>query len=123
MDEEQELVLCYEQLYQRMVAKDTALLEKILADDFVLLHMTGMRQSKAEFIRSIKTGQLQYFSAQTHQVQILERTRESAILLGQSLVLAAVFGGGKHQWRLQLKLRLRKTQLCWRIVEAAASTY
>ena len=123
MDEEQELVLCYEQLYQGMVAKDTALLEKILADDFVLLHMTGMRQSKAEFIRSIKTGQLQYFSAQTHQVQILERTRESAILLGQSLVLAAVFGGGKHQWRLQLKLRLRKTQLCWRIVEAAAFTY
>lgn len=123
MDNEQELVLCYDQLYQGMVAKDAALLEKILADDFVLLHMTGMRQSKMEFIHSIKTGQLQYFSAQTHRVQILERTQGTAVLLGQSLVLAAVFGGGKHQWRLQLKLLLRKIPLCWRIVEAAASTY
>lgn len=112
MNGRQELCLCYEQLYRGMVAKDLALLQKTLSDDFVLVHMTGMQQSKAEFIHSIQNGQLQYFSAETGQLQVKEHTPNSAVLVGQSRVQAAVFGGGKHTRNLQLTLKIHQDKSC-----------
>lgn len=123
MEDTQELCACYERLYQGMVTKDLALLQETLSEAFILTHMTGLRQSKAEFMRSIQDGRLQYFSAETERIQIIARTQDSAILLGQSRVQAAVFGGGRHTWNLQLKLQLRREQNRWRMVEAVASTY
>lgn len=123
MNVEQEFCSCYEQLYQGMVTKDIALLQIILADDFVLVHMTGMQQSKDEFIRSIQNGQLQYCSAETERLQVIERTLDFAVLLGQSHVQAAVFGGGKHLWRLQLTLWMTKSNGAWKFTKAIASVF
>ena len=36
-----------------MEEKDTATLNRVHADDFVLTHMTGMQQSKQVYIQSI----------------------------------------------------------------------
>ena len=44
-------------------------------------------------------------------------------MTGQSRVLAAVFGGGKHTWPLQLRFTLRKEARRWRLTSATASTY
>ena len=120
---DRELEECYERLYRGMVAKDSSQLQAILSDDFVLVHMTGMRQSKQEFIHGIQTGQLNYRSAITEGISITKPGDEDALLTGQSKVVAAVFGGSWHEWRLQLKIRLRYENSAWRIVEAEASTY
>lgn len=44
----------YSQMYLGMIEKDRAVLSEVLDDSFVLVHMTGMRQSKAEYIRAIE---------------------------------------------------------------------
>ena len=36
---------CYRQMYQGMIDKDREILSAVLDDSFVLIHMTGMRQS------------------------------------------------------------------------------
>ena len=113
---------CYRRMYKGMVEKDRNLLSEVLDNSFVLVHMTGMRQSKDAFIRAVEDGTLNYFSA-NHQHMDAEIHGDEAELLGQSAVSAAVFGGGRHTWRLQLKLKLIRTGNLWKITEAKASTY
>lgn len=121
-DVQGELEECYHLMYRGMVEKDQAALEKVLAPEFVLIHMTGMRQSKKEFIRSVMDGTLHYVWARHQKVLLSEVEDDQAELIGQSLVHAAVFGGGFHTWRLQLVCRLVKRDTGWQIKEARAST-
>ena len=65
MDEKQQIEALYKQMYRAMVEKDTVTLNHVHADEFVLTHMTGMRQSKTQYIRAIADGTLNYYEA-TH---------------------------------------------------------
>ena len=122
MIEEKELEKCYCEMYRGMVEKDRALLSEVLDDSFVLVHMTGMRQSKLAFIQAVEDGTLNYYSADHRHIGV-EISSGFAVLTGQSKVSAAVFGGGRHTWRLRLRLRLEKKEGVWKITEAVASTY
>ena len=112
----------YREMYRGMVGKDRGILSEVLDDSFVLVHMTGMRQGKETFIRAVEDGTLNYFSAEHQQISA-DVHGDTAELVGRSRVLAAVFGGGRHTWRLQLRLKLLRTQDIWKITEAKASTY
>ena len=122
MNDTEKLEACYKQMYSGMIHKDGRQLSQVLDDTFVLAHMTGMRQSKEAFIRAVEDGTLNYFSA-NHEHIATEIHGDEAELIGQSVVFAAVFGGGKHLWRLQLKLKLLRHDNEWKITEAQASTY
>ena len=122
MNDKERIENCYCQMYRGMVEKNQDVLLEVLDDSFVLVHMTGMRQSKTAFIRAVEDGTLNYYSAD-HQRISVELHGESAELVGQSAVSAAVFGGGRHTWRLQLKLKLIQKESRWRITEARASVY
>ncbi len=112
----------YRQMYRGMVEKNSSLLSEVLDDSFVLVHMTGMRQSKEAFIHAVKDGTLNYYSAD-HQHFDCKAHDDTALLTGQSVVSAAVFGGGRHTWRLQLDCKLIKDRESWKITEARASTW
>lgn len=112
----------YRQMYSGMIDKDRAVLSNVLDDSFVLIHMTGMKQSKEAFIKAVENGTLNYYSA-NHQRMDVSLHGNQAELIGQSVVNAAVFGGGKHTWRLQLKVKLIQKADIWKITEARASTY
>ena len=122
MSDKEKIENCYQQMYLGMVEKDRGILSEVLDDSFVLVHMTGMRQSKAAFIRAVEDGTLNYYSA-NHQRMETNVSGGQAELIGQSVVNAAVFGGGPHTWRLQLKLKLVQRANSWKITEAKASTY
>ena len=115
----------YAEMYQAMITKDTAALGEMLDDSFVLVHMTGMRQSKQEYLRAIENGTLNYYSCEE---TVLEKNREKdsedrVHIIGKSLVNAAVFGGGRHTWPLQLDIDLVKKGNEWKITKIKASTY
>ena len=112
----------YRKMYDAMIRKDCAGLDAVLDDGFVLVHMTGMRQSKEAFIRAVEDGTLNYFSAK-HENMPIELNGDQAELTGQSVVAAAVFGGGRHTWRLQQRLTLQKRDGVWRVTRSVASTY
>ena len=112
----------YREMYKAMVEKDTATLNRVHADNFVLTHMTGMHQSKQEYIKAIAGGTLNYYSAEHEQMDI-KVDGNHATLTGRSRVNAAVFGGGRHTWRLQLYFQLSKRDGHWLFTNAKASTY
>lgn len=122
MDDKQTIEALYREMYEAMVAKDTATLNRVHADDFVLTHMTGKHQSKQEYIRAISNGTLNYYSAK-HEKMDVRIENNNATLTGRSIVTAAVFGGGRHSWRLQLTFRLMKRDGKWLFTHAEASTY
>lgn len=109
-------------MYRAMVGKDRAELERLHDDSFVLVHMTGMHQSKEVYINSIMDGTLNYFSEQTEGLDI-KVDGDKAVMTGRSKVTAAVFGGGRHTWRLQLRFTLARRADGWKLTSSQASTY
>jgi len=122
MDEKQQIEALYKQMYRAMVEKDTVTLDEQHADEFVLTHMTGMRQSKTQYIRAIADGTLNYYEA-THEQIDIRINGNRATLTGRSRATAAVFGGGRHTWRLQLTFHLVKRNGRWLFTDSKASTY
>lgn len=122
MDEKRQIEYLYKQMYQAMITKDIATLDTILADGSVLIHMTGSRQSKNEYLREIENGTLNYYSVEDDEICITVNGLV-AEMIGRSRVNAAVYGGGRHTWRLQMKSKLVKVDGRWQFVESKASTY
>ena len=121
-NDEQIIRDAYIRMYEGMIKKDESILREVLDDSFVLVHMTGMRQPKQAFIKAVLNGTLNYFSAE-HENMPVESSGDTAVLTGQSYVAAAVFGGGRHNWHLQQKCSLKKTDGVWKITRSVASTY
>ena len=122
MTDKEQIIQLYKEMYTAMENKDRAELERVHDDSFVLVHMTGMRQPKEVYISSIMDGTLNYYSAEHEHMQV-DIKGNTAVLIGKSKVTAAVFGGGKHTWQLQLRFQLVKKNSEWRFALASASTY
>ena len=122
MTDKEQIIQLYKEMYTAMINKDRSELERVHDDSFMLVHMTGMRQSKEVYISSIMDGTLNYYSAEHEDMQV-EVKGDTAVLVGRSRVTAAVFGGGKYTWRLQLRFQLVKKNGEWRFALASASTY
>ena len=122
MNDNEMLEQLYEDMYTAMVKKDEAELLRVHDDSFVLVHMTGMQQDKESYIRAIMDGTLNYYSAQTEGLKI-EVHSDTAEIVGRSRVTAAVFGGGKHTWRLKLFFNAKKKGGKWKLTRSEASIY
>lgn len=120
--DEQQIKDQYRAFYRAAIAKDRAGMESALDERFHLTHMTGLRQSRDEYIRYILRGTMNYFSEEPVNLEPAVNG-SSATLLAQSRVEAAVFGGGRHTWRLQLEMTAEKTDGVWRFTDAVASTF
>ena len=120
--DKQQIEALYKQMYRAMIAKDIETLGTLLDENAVLIHMTGTRQPKREYLRAIKDGTLNYYSVEDDEI-IIEVDGDRAIMTGRSRVNAAVYGGGRHTWRFQIKSTLVKKDGRWMFVEQRASTY
>lgn len=116
------LELAYSEMYRSMIAKDTVALGQMLTDNFVLVHMTGMRQSKHDYLRAIADGTLNYYSCDDSVLEISVEG-DTARMTGRSRVGAAVFGGGRHIWRLQLNIWLERQDGKWFMTLIKAGTF
>ena len=122
MTDKEQITAVYEAMYKAMIAKDTLALGRLLTDDSVLVHMTGHRQPRKEYLSEIASGVLNYYSVETDSLEIAV-DGDTARMVGRSRVNAAVYGGGRHTWRLQMESRLRKANGVSRIAYSRASTY
>ena len=117
-----ELAELYREMWRALLDKDIATLEKLHAEEFVLIHMTGLRQPREEYFRCVRDGELNYFSETTENI-FVDVKNNRGTLTGQSRVEASVFGGKKNLWRLQLKFQVERRGERWILVNAKASTY
>lgn len=122
MTDKEFLTASYNEMYRCMIEKDVQGLEKLLDDTFILIHMTGRKQNKTEYLQHIRDGILNYYSAE-HDNIIVNINGNTAILRGQSRVAAAVFGGGRSMWNLQLDIEYVNKNNKWLQTRVAASTY
>ena len=121
-DDRAEIAALYREYWRCMIEKDVDGLRAMMADDYELAHMTGTRQSADEFLRSLSRGTFRYFSAEHDEITVTLRG-SAAELVGRSRVEAAVYGGGRHLWRLRGDFTLRKENGAWKLVRSEASTY
>ena len=84
--------------------------------------MTGVRQSAETFLQGLLDGTFNYYSAEHDGIEV-RVAGDIAKMTGKSRVLAAVYGGGKHAWRLQGDFTLRKENGRWMFTSSKASTY
>ena len=122
MNDRERIAQLYHEMYAAMVAKDRVTLERLHDDSFILVHMTGMRQNKNTYIDGIMSGMLNYYSEQTESMNI-SVIGDIAQISGRSRVTAAVFGGGRHTWNLELKIALKRVGGEWKITRSEASTF
>lgn len=118
-----ELTELYHVMWKALLEKDIPKLDKIHDEAFILVHMTGMRQPKAEYLRCVREGELNYFTETTEHIYVELVSDDKAILTGQSNVEAAVFGGSRNTWPLQLVFGAEKKNGKWILTGAKASTY
>lgn len=112
----------YRRYWDGMIRKDTDLLRSLMSEDYALEHMTGVRQSKETFLKGLAGGTFNYYSADHDSIEVRVEG-DTAVMTGKSRVLAAVYGGGKHSWRLQGDFTLRKEDGDWKLTGSRASTY
>ena len=112
----------YREYWQSMIRKDVSGLRAMMAKDYTLEHMTGLRQSAEAFLKGLQKGTFNYFSAQHDSIQV-SLAGDRATLIGKSRVLASVYGGGEHLWRLRGDFTLRREQGEWKLTGSRASTY
>lgn len=122
MNDREQIIEAYQRMYKAMVDKDMDALDEVLDETMVLVHMTGRTQDKKSYMASIAAGTLNYFSEKTENIEV-SIEGDHATMTGQSRVEAAVYGGGRGWWSLQLAMKLVKKDGVWRFAEGRASTY
>ena len=122
MGEEAQIRALYREYWRCMIAKDAEGLRRLMSADYTLTHMTGLRQSAEDFLEGLQNGTFNYDSADHDSIVVTVRG-DTASMIGKSRVLAAVYGGGKHLWRLRGDFTLRKEQGVWKLTGSSASTY
>ena len=124
MTDEEMCAQLYRDLCEASMRKDAQGMSGALADDYVLVHMTGMRQGKQAYIKAVCDGTLNGYATEHDSIRVeVTPGGEEAVVNARSRVNAAVFGGGRHTWRLQQRLKAEKRNGVWLLVESRASTY
>lgn len=82
------------------IHKDTNKINEILSDDYILIHMTGMKQTKEDYINSVKNGELKYYDSVHESIEI-KINNDTANIIAKTKTLASPFGMTKSWWRLK----------------------
>lgn len=122
MSDREEIIACYEAMYEGMIHKDTEKLRQVLDDTYVLVHMTGSRMSLNEYCEAIRNGTLNYYRY-AHEHESVSVHGDTAFMTGDTRVEAAVYGGSKHTWPLRLNCEFAKKDGVWKMTKSAASIY
>ena len=70
MEDEKIIRELYIKLCDASINKNEKILNEILADDYVLIHMTGKRQSKQDYINSVLSGELKYYESIHESIEV-----------------------------------------------------
>lgn len=122
MDDKALIRELYRRYWQYMIDKDVDGLRGLMADDYVLMHMTGVRQPKEVFLCGLLDGTFNYYAAEHDSIEVT-LGGDTAQMVGKSRVTVAVYGGGKGFWRLRGDFTLRKENGAWKLTSSRASTY
>ena len=111
----------YEAQRRAMVAGDADALGPLLAEDFTLVHMTGYRQPKAEWLADVRSGAMTYHSIE--DIEVTVGVSGGAPVVTVRTRTAATIWGASGTWPLQLRITFRRAGDSWVASGAVASTW
>lgn len=119
-EDEQKILAIYQRIDEAMVNKDTEALENILDNNYILVHMTGYRQSKQEWLEQIENEEMRYFKIMPQKNEIMINGNE-AVLVCNTKIDARIYGF-RNTWSLTLKMQFEKRGEKWYPVHAKATS-
>lgn len=99
--EEQEVLDRYEEMEQAMIDRDMEKLNEIILDGTTFTHMSGMTQSKEEYLRDIENGELDY---QEYRIEnpVVAINGDEAIIEARVYLTANTYGAqGTYPFDIQ----------------------
>ena len=106
-----EVLAAYEAIQQAMIDKDIETLDRLYQDGTTFTHMSGKKQTKAEFFGEITDGTLNYFAYDIHNPQISVDGDEA--VLTASVTLTAKVYGASGSWTLPVNTHFTKIDGQW----------
>ena len=113
--------LLHEQMCAAMTAADAEALGGLLGEGYVLTHMTGYRQPRAEWIADVSSLAMQYHGMTDQQIEI-EAAEDHAVIDARTLTDATIWGS-RGTWRLCLRSRVERRGAGWVFAQTVASTW
>ena len=111
-DVDGEILDRFVEFQQALIDKDEAKLDEILTEKYELVHMSGKKQTKQEFISEIMDGTLNYYMSEIIEPTILWDDNERATLVGDVTLTAKVYGvNGK--WTFDTRVDFGKIDGEW----------
>ena len=111
-DSDNEIIVRFMEFQQALIDKDEGKLNEILTEKYELVHMSGKKQSKEEFIGEIMDGTLNYYKSEIIEPTILWDDSERATLIADVTLTAKVYGiNGK--WTLNTTVDFENVDGKW----------
>lgn len=95
-----------------MIAADTARLGAMMDDSIILRHITGMTQTKREWLEEVASGSMKYHKIVKRDVSISFASDGSASVSFTSVITATIWGS-YGTWTLSGSMRLMKRDGRW----------
>ncbi|HEU5176853.1 MAG TPA: nuclear transport factor 2 family protein [Burkholderiales bacterium] len=109
---EKEILSLEDKRFAAMVARDFAALEKITHDELLYTHSSGVTDSKASWLESMKSGKVKYKSASCSERQV-KFFGEVALIRGRAAIEVDI-GGQPKSLRLLFLNAWTRTPQGWK---------
>jgi hypothetical protein len=106
-----------------MVAGDTAQLAALLADDYSLVHITGYRHPRQEWLDVIRRGEFDYHNVAIDQARLSVQVSGGRADVAVRGVVHATINGMRAPWRFQFNMTLGKASGRWQFTSGRYSSY
>lgn len=109
--EQQEIIVFLDRWGNAMIDRDIETLGSLMADDLILVHITGATQTKQEWLDEIAAETMRYYNIE-RQNQTIEVTSDRAIARYTSVIDARIWGS-RNTWRLNTTMYMTKVGDNW----------
>lgn len=99
-----------------MIAADTVRLGAMMDDGIILHHITGMTQTKREWLEEVASGSMKYHKIEKRDVVVTSNSDGSASVSFTSVITATIWGS-YGTWTLSGTMRLVKRNGRWIRIE------
>lgn len=111
-DLQSEITNFIERRNKAMIEKDINTLSSLMAEDLILVHITGTRQTKQEWLNDIANERMRYFKIETKNLKINKIDDNTATATYQSVITANIYGS-QGTWTLNINQKFSKTEKGW----------
>jgi hypothetical protein len=111
----------FEAQCRAMVTGDADALGALLTEDFVLVHMTGYRQAREEWLADVRSGAMSYHDMRDVDVSV-DLSGGSPVLTARTHTRATIWGA-QGTWPLRLRISYIHAGGAWLAAGTVASTW